>query len=421
MTREVIVVGGGASGLAAAIAAKEEGRNVLLIEKEETLGGILNQCIHNGFGLDVFKEEYTGPEYADKYIKRFYENNIDYMTGATVTSVEKTDFGFEIVVASAKTGIEKISTKAIVMSTGCYERTRGSIVMPGDRPKGVITAGSAQRYLNINGYMVGKSVFILGSGDIGLIMARRMHLEGAKVLGVAELMPYSNGLTRNIVQCLNDFDIPLFLSHTITQVKANEDHRLESIIIQEVDSSFKPIEGTEKTFEVDTLLLSIGLIPDITLFDTLQVEKDKRTRSVAVNQAYETSVPGIFICGNSLQVHDLVDNVSKESERAGKCASDYVLCDKVRTNETIGVIPGNNLLFVTPQKISFDWESKEIVLSFRSNKKIEKATLIITQNDREIMRKKLFFVVPAEMESVVLHIADLDRLGDVRVDLEVVL
>lgn len=421
MTREIIVVGGGASGLAAAIAAKEEGRDVLLIEKEETLGGILNQCIHNGFGLDVFKEEYTGPEYADKYIQRFYENNIDHMTGATVTSVEKTKDGFEIVVASEKKGIHEMSTKAIIMSTGCYERTRGSIIIPGDRPKGIITAGSAQRYLNINGYMVGKSVFILGSGDIGLIMARRMHLEGAKVLGVAELMPYSNGLTRNIVQCLNDFDIPLFLSHTITRINANEDHRLESIVLQQVDESFHPIENTEKVFEVDTLLLSIGLIPDITLFDSLEVETDPKTRSVKVNQAYETSVPGIFICGNSLQVHDLVDNVSMESERAGKCASDYVTETRVITNKTVSIIPGNNLLFVTPQKVSFDWESKPIVLSFRSNKKIEKATLIITQNGKELMKKKLFFVVPAEMESVVLNIHDLDKIGDVRVDLEVVL
>ena len=421
MTRDIIVVGGGASGLAAAIAAKEEGRDVLLIEKEDTLGGILNQCIHNGFGLDVFKEEYTGPEYADKYIQRFYENKIDHMTGATVTSVEKTDVGFEIVVASTKAGIYKMSTKAIVMSTGCYERTRGSIIIPGDRPKGVITAGSAQRYLNINGYMVGKSVFILGSGDIGLIMARRMHLEGANVLGVAELMPYSNGLTRNIVQCLNDFDIPLFLSHTITRVNADKEGRLESIVLQEVDESFQPIKGTEKVFEVDTLLLSIGLIPDITLFDSLEVETDPKTRSVKVNQAYETSVSGIFICGNSLQVHDLVDNASKESERAGKCASDYVTEERTKTNKTLHIIPGNNLLFVTPQKISFDWESKPIVLSFRSNKKVEKALLIITQNGKEIVRKKLFFVVPAEMESLVLDINSLDKTGDVRVDLEVVL
>lgn len=419
MDREIIVIGGGASGLAASLAAHEEGRDVLLIEREQKLGGILNQCIHNGFGLQVFKEEYTGPEYADKYIQKFLNSGMDYLLDTTVMNVEKIKDGFEIILSSKANGLQKMTCQSIVMSTGCYERTRGSISIPGDRPYGVITAGSAQRYLNIDGYMVGKKVFILGSGDIGLIMARRMHLEGAEVLGVAELMPYSNGLTRNIVQCLNDFDIPLYLSHTVTEINANENHRLESIVIQEVDSSFKPVEGTEKKFDVDTLLLSIGLIPDITLLDNLNVEKDPRTKSAKINQAYETSVEGLFICGNSLQVHDLVDNVSKESERAGKCASNYIISKRKEGTDLIKVTHGDNLLFVTPQYVNFSWESKQAVIQFRSKQKITKAQLIVTQGDNELLRKRLNFVVPAEMETFNLDIDTIQKGEDVLVNLEV--
>jgi thioredoxin reductase len=419
MNKEIVVIGGGASGLAASIAAKQEGRDVLLIEKEDKLGGILNQCIHNGFGLEVFKEEYTGPEYAEKYIQKFYKLNIDCLLDTTVMNVDKTEEGFEIILSSKETGLKKITCKSIVMSTGCYERTRGSISIPGDRPYGVITAGSAQRYLNIDGYMVGKKVFILGSGDIGLIMARRMHLEGAEVLGVAELMPYSNGLTRNIVQCLNDFDIPLYLSHTVTEIRSNKNNRLESIVIQEVDGSYKPISGTEKNFDVDTLLLSIGLIPDIALLDNLDVEKDNKTKSVKVNQAYETNVPGLFICGNSLQVHDLVDNVSKESERAGKCASDYILSKKTNGNDVIKITAGNNLLFVTPHYISFSWTSRQTVIQFRSTSKIEKGLLTVTQGDTELLKKRLNFVVPAEMETFNLDIDTIQKENDILVNLEV--
>jgi thioredoxin reductase len=419
MNREIIVIGGGASGLAASIAAKEEGRDVLLIEKENKLGGILNQCIHNGFGLDVFKEEYTGPEYAERYIQKFYESKIDYLLETTVLNVDKTEEGFEIILSSKKTGMKKVSCKSIIMSTGCYERTRGSISIPGDRPYGVITAGSAQRYLNIDGYMIGKKVFILGSGDIGLIMARRMHLEGAEVLGVAELMPYSNGLTRNIVQCLNDYDIPLYLSHTVTEIHSNNDNRLESIVIQAVDEAYKPIPGTEKVFEVDTLLLSIGLIPDIILLDNLDVEPDNKTKSVKVNQAYETNVPGLFICGNSLQVHDLVDNVSKESERAGKCASDYILAKKTSEDASIKITAGNNLLFVTPHYVSFSWTSRETIIQFRSTSKIEKGLLTVTQGKTELLRKRLNFIVPAEMETFSLDIDTIKKGNDILVNLEV--
>ncbi len=419
MDREIIVIGGGASGLAASLAAFEQGRDVLLIERENKLGGILNQCIHNGFGLEVFKEEYTGPEYAAKYIQKFYESKMDYLLDTTVLNVEKIEGGFEIVLSSKETGLKKITSKAIIMSTGCYERTRGSISIPGDRPYGVITAGSAQRYLNIDGYMIGKKVFILGSGDIGLIMARRMYLEGAEVLGVAELMPYSNGLTRNIVQCLNDYDIPLFLSHTVTDIKADDKDRLESIVIQEVDASFKPIPGTEKTFDVDTLLLSIGLIPDITLLDNLDVEKDLKTRSVKVNQAYETNVEGLFICGNSLQVHDLVDNVSKESQRAGKCASDYVEKQIKSNKEQIKIVAGNHLHFVTPHYVNFAWTENAPTIQFRSTSKIEKAQLTVSQGENIILQKRLMFIVPAEMEAFKLDPEKLNSTDDILVNLEV--
>ncbi|MBI9010247.1 MAG: FAD-dependent oxidoreductase [Tenericutes bacterium] len=419
MNKEIIVIGGGASGLAAAIAAKEEGRDILLIEKESKLGGILNQCIHNGFGLEVFKEEYTGPEYANKYVQKFHESKIDFLLDTTVLHIDKIENGFEIILSSKVTGMKKVTCQSIIMSTGCYERTRGSISIPGDRPYGVITAGSAQRYLNIDGYMIGKKVFILGSGDIGLIMARRMYLEGAEVLGVAELMPYSNGLTRNIVQCLNDYNIPLYLSHTVTEIHGNDDNRLESIVIQEVNQSYQPIPGTEREFSVDTLLLSIGLVPDITLMDNLDVEHDLKTKSVKVNQAYETSVPGLFICGNSLQVHDLVDNVSMESERAGKCASEFVLAKKIESNESIKIKAGNNLLFVTPHYVDFAWASRETVIQFRSTSKIEKALLTVSQGDKELLSKRKSFIVPAEMETFTLDMNQIEKGSDILVNLEV--
>ncbi len=416
--RDIIVIGGGAGGLAAAITAKKNSVDVLLIEREETLGGILNQCIHNGFGLEVFKEEYTGPEYAYKYLEEFYQLGIDYLVDTTVTKLEKINGVFKINVSSKKHGMQNYEAKSIIMSTGCYERTRGQIMMPGSRPAGVITAGSAQRYLNIDGFMVGKKVFILGSGDIGLIMARRMVLEGAEVLGVAEIMPYSNGLTRNIVQCLNDFDIPLFLSHTVTNVIADDTNRLKAIEIKEVDESFNPKPGTEKIFEVDTLLLSIGLIPDITLLDDLGVEIDKKTRSAKINQAYETNISGLFICGNSLQVHDLVDNVSKESERAAECASFYINNSKEEPTGIIEVNPGQNVLYVTPQKIDFSWKSRPLIVSFRSTKKIEKALCKVVQNNEVIYQRKLLFVVPAEMKTLKFNYDSIDTTYPLTVSLE---
>lgn len=415
--RDIIVIGGGASGLAAAISAKKRNKNVLLIEREKELGGILNQCIHNGFGLEVFKEEFTGPEYAHKFIEEFQDLKIDFQVDTTVIGLEREKENFLIRTTSKKTGIQEILTKTVIISSGCYERTRGQILMPGDRPKGVITAGSAQRYLNINGYMVGKKVFILGSGDIGLIMARRMHLEGASVLGVAEIMPYSNGLNRNIVQCLNDFDIPLYLSHTVTNVISDENKCLKQIVIQAVDEKFNPVAGTEKIFEVDALLLSIGLIPDITLLDDLDVEVDKRTKSTKVNQAYETSIPGLFICGNSLQVHDLVDNVSRESSRAGDSAADF-LENKPKERRKINIIAEKNILYVAPQFLDFGWDFKDLNITFRASKKIEKGVVKVYQNNRVIFQKRRNFIVPAEMETITFPYNELDKYQDLCLEIE---
>jgi NADPH-dependent 2,4-dienoyl-CoA reductase/sulfur reductase-like enzyme len=417
MIKDVVVIGGGASGLAAAISAKKRNKNVLLVEREKELGGILNQCIHNGFGLEVFKEEYTGPEYAYKFIEEFKELKIDSMLNATVIKLDKKDDVFEITLSSVEQGLTVIKSRTVIISSGCYERTRGQIMMPGDRPRGVITAGSAQRYLNMDGLMVGKRVFILGSGDIGLIMARRMHLEGAEVLGVAEIMPYSNGLNRNIVQCLNDFDIPLYLSHTVTDVESDDNKLLKAITIQQVDDAFQPIEGTKKHFEVDTLLLSIGLIPDITLLDDLAVEVDPRTKSAKINQAYETSVSGLFICGNSLQVHDLVDNVSKESLRAGISAADY-LDKKPLERKRVNILPGDNILYVAPQYLDFGWKFTDLIVSFRVKKKIEKALIKVFQGNELIYKKRRAFVVPAEMETISFPYEELNDYEDIRVEME---
>ena len=399
MKKDLVIIGGGAAGLAAALAANHKDINILVIEREKMLGGILNQCIHNGFGLQVFKEELTGPEYASRYMDAFFNLNIEFLLDTTVVDVKKTD-DFELTVTSLEKGLFKIDAKAVILSSGCYERTRGSIAIPGERPKGIMPAGSAQRYLNIDGYLVGKKVFILGSGDIGLIMARRMTLEGAKVLGVAEIMPYSNGLTRNIVQCLHDYDIPLYLSHTVTNVKGKD--RLEQITIQQVDDQFNPIENTEKVFDVDTLLLSVGLVPDISLFDSLEFTRDPITKSAVVNQYYETSLSGLFVCGNALHVHDLVDFVSVESEKAGKNAQHYILNGRNKSKQTHPINYNKDIRYVVPQLIDFESIEAPIDLSFRVSHKMDKAIFKILQNNQVIYSKKAKHLAPAEMEKLVL-------------------
>jgi NADPH-dependent 2,4-dienoyl-CoA reductase/sulfur reductase-like enzyme len=395
---DLVIIGGGSAGLAAAISAYDEGiRSILLLEKEEELGGILLQCIHSGFGLHEFKEQLSGPEYAERFVREFEKRSIEYRVRSVVLSLDPNK---TVHYANAEEGYQMVQAKAIILATGCIERTRGNILLPGDRPSGVMTAGVAQRYLNIEGYMVGKRVFILGSGDIGLIMARRMVLEGAEVLGVAELMPYSNGLSRNIAQCLEDFNIPLYLSHTVTNVIGKD--RLEQIVLSEVDEQFQPILGTEKTFEVDTLLLSVGLIPANDLLENIHVPTNPKTRGAIVNESMETAVAGIFSCGNVLHVHDLVDFVTKEGRKAGKAAASYLL-NKFSHNESpITVKPGQGLSYIIPNEINLTRipDDGAVTFNFRVRAPMQNQRLVASLNGQIIAKSVRLFLLPAEMESI---------------------
>ncbi len=396
MNYDVIVIGGGAAGMSAAISAYESGaKRVVIIERDVELGGILQQCIHNGFGIHEFKEALTGPQYANRYLKMLPNYPIEILLNTTVTNLSSN----KVVTILNEEGEQDLSAKAIILSMGCRERTRGAISIPGHRPAGVMTAGCAQRYVNIEGYMVGKKVFILGSGDIGLIMARRMVLEGAEVLGVAELMPYSNGLNRNIAQCLHDFDIPLYLSHTITNITGQK--RVESITISEVDEKFKPIPSTEKMIEVDTVLLAVGLIPDNGLSQKAGVGFDSKTKGAEVFDNLETSVSGIFACGNVLHVHDVVDYVSEEAKRCGHYAAMYVKEGELKESPVILTKAGEHVSYVLPQKIRLNNDEK-VLLYFRVNQKCENATVVIKDGEAVIHRVKKRMMLPAEMEHVSL-------------------
>lgn len=391
---DLVVIGGGPAGLAAAIEGKKNGvTRVLVIERDRELGGILQQCIHNGFGLHIFKEELTGPEYAERFIDELKSMGIIYKLDSMVLDVTP---GKEIHMINAKDGFVRIQAKAIVLAMGCRERTRGALSIPGTRPAGVFTAGTAQRYINMEGYMVGKEVVILGSGDIGLIMARRMTLEGAKVLAVVELMPYSGGLTRNIVQCLDDFDIPLYLSHTVTEVQGKD--RVEGITISEVDTQRRPIQGTEKSYKCDTLLLSVGLIPENEMTEKAGALIDSVTKGPVVNESMETSVEGIFACGNVVHVHDLVDFVTEEARRAGKYAAEYILGQGDQGVVDMVTKPGKGLGYIVPQKIRTDRLTDKLDLFFRVRQEFKAVEVVITADGHELRRMKKRHLAPGEME-----------------------
>jgi len=416
MNVDILIIGGGASGISAALKAYHPELKILMVEREDKLGGILNQCIHNGFGVHHFKEELTGPEYARKLETFLTEDILSYLS-TSVIDIQKVSQGYKVSLLSEQRGLEEVMTKALIMSSGAYERTKGQIRLPGKRFKGIMTAGSAQRYLNIDGFLVGKKVFILGSGDIGLIMARRMRLEGAQVLGVAELMPYSNGLNRNIAQCLEDFDIPLFLSHTV--VKTYGEHQLEGLDIAEVDEHFTIIPGTEKHFEVDTLLLSVGLIPEVTVTNELNVKIDPMTRSAIVNQNYMSSLDGLFFAGNALHIHDLVDYVSKESEIAGEKARMYVL-NNFDINRAEKVIKRNDLIrYTVPQVVDFNNLTHNFDISFRAKTKAALAVFRLKQDGIVIKEKRARHVVPAEMEKFTVEIEDLISTNELSIEMEI--
>ena len=410
-TIDLVVIGSGAAGMAAAIEAKKNGvDDILILEKDERLGGILNQCIHNGFGLTEFKEELTGPEYLQRFVEQVKELRIPYKLNSQVIDLSRDKV---VTYSNKEDGLVKVQARAIVMATGCYERNAGAIMLPGDRCSGVITAGTAQRYLNINGLMVGKRVVILGSGDIGLIMARRLTLEGAKVLCVSELMPYSAGLNRNIQQCLIDFNIPLYLSRTVSKV-IGKNGRLEKVILSAVDDKLQIIPGTEMEFECDTLILSVGLIPYIQLLNYIDCPTSS-TKGAVVNQYMETAIEGIFTAGNCLHVHDVVDFVSDEARLAGRSAALY-LQNKINNNaQKINLKPGNGLSYVLPQFILED-SLEDVVIKFRVRKPVQDQIVWIKSGEQVIMKVIKPVMIPSEM--VMIKISK-DKLVGIKEDIVV--
>ena len=409
---DIVIIGGGPAGLAAAISAKKSGTDsILILERDRELGGILNQCIHNGFGLHTFKEELTGPEYAGRFIEQVKELGIEYKLNTMVMDISPQKI---VTAMNREEGLFEIQAKAVVLAMGCRERSRGALNIPGYRPAGIFSAGTAQRLVNIEGYMPGREVVILGSGDIGLIMARRMTFEGAKVKVVAELMPYSGGLKRNIVQCLDDYGIPLKLSHTVVDIKGKE--RLEGVTLAQVDSRGKPIPGTEEEYSCDTLLLSVGLIPENEISRGMGVDMNPVTSGPKVNESLETSIEGVFACGNVLHVHDLVDFVSEEAGTAGRNASEYVKAGKERKSDAkeIRINPVEGVRYTVPGTINVDRMDENLTVRFRVGGVYTNCYISAYFDDERVIHKKRPVVAPGEMEEIKLTKEQLLKYPDLK-------
>ncbi|MBQ6968518.1 MAG: FAD-dependent oxidoreductase [Lachnospiraceae bacterium] len=411
LSYDIVIVGGGPAGLAAAVAAREAGtESILILERDHELGGILNQCIHNGFGLHTFKEELTGPEYAYRFMEQVFEKKIEYKLNTMVMDISADRV---VTAMNKKDGMFEIQAGAVVLAMGCRERPRGALNIPGYRPAGIFSAGTAQRLVNIEGYMPGREVVILGSGDIGLIMARRMTLEGAKVKVVAELLPFSGGLKRNIVQCLDDFGIPLKLSHTVVDIEGKE--RVSAVTIAEVGPDMKPIPGTEERYTCDTLLLSCGLIPENELSKSAGVELSPVTSGPVVNESLETSIPGVFACGNVLHVHDLVDFVSEEAKKAGENASKYVQKTLASSDkESIKLVATEGARYTVPVTINTDRMDDLLTVRFRVGAVFQDSYVSVYFDDERIMHLKKRIMAPGEMEQVILQKKKLAEYPDLK-------
>ena len=402
--KDLVIIGGGPAGMAAAVAAYDAGlRDILILERDVGLGGILRQCIHNGFGLHRFGEELMGPEYAYRYELQVKEREIPFKLNTMVLDITSDKI---ITAMNSDEGMFQIKAGAIILSMGCRERPKGALNIAGKRPSGIFTAGTAQKFVNIDGYMPGKKVVILGSGDIGLIMARRMTLEGAKVEAVCELMPYSGGLARNIEQCLNDFNIPLMLSHTVVEIHGSE--RVEGVTIAEVDKNRKPIADTRRFIECDTLLLSCGLIPENELTKSAGISIDRITNGAVVDQNRQTAIEGIYACGNVLHVHDLVDYVSEEAEIAGRAAAEYLKVG-AKTDIDITLVADGKIRYTVPQRITS--KGKDVTVYFRVSDVYRGARIVVKDGDKVLISKKKQKVAPGEMETVTLSAKMLEELG----------
>ena len=411
---QLAIIGGGPAGLAAAVSAYDAGvRDIVILERGRELGGVLNQCIHSGFGLHYFKEELTGPEYAGRFIELLRSTSVTVMSDTMVLDISPD----RVIHAASAAGYVTLAAQAVILAMGCRERTRGAISIPGSRCSGILTAGAAQRYVNLQGSMPGRRVVILGSGDIGLIMARRMTLEGAKVLACVELMPYSSGLNRNIVQCLQDFDIPLYLSHTVTDIQGRD--RLERVVVSKVGADRVPIPGTEMVFECDTLLLSVGLIPENELSRAAGIEIDRRTGGPVVSEDMQTSLPGVFACGNVVHVHDLVDFVTAESEKAGRAAARYIFSQEDAPDRNMNVLCGSHVTYTVPQHIHPAKVEKSVDISFRVDRSFGASRICVRSGDVQIASFSRSHMAPGEMEHITLPRVLLEKAaGDITVSCE---